>query len=210
MKLFSSSALVFSVLIFFILIAGFLAGGCAGTVETVEKEAIYNLPASKSLADSKVLRPGLSVIYYTGLKRETKHLDQLPLTSEGKPGKPITILNHQSGYGEVFDSGQNEWVGMKITGYIQFPEPGIYRFQAKTNDGFRLFLADRLIIEDPKYHADRYSDPGWVHVPEAGWYPLKILYFQGEMTSTLKLYWKKPGDDKRKIIPAEAYGHLPS
>lgn len=154
------------------------------------------------------LSPGLSVLY---VYSKIRHIDQMPsdrrFKKKGKPGPPIKMINHKFGNGNVFDSGQSQGVLMSMNGYLKCPEPGIYTLQAISNDGIRIFVGEKMVLEDPDVHSDRASEPGNVEIASPGWYPLKIKYFQRKGTATLILIWKKPGDAEFKPIAPEFLAH---
>ena len=155
--------------------------------------------------------PGLKVVYfYEFFKRNIHDLPKDGLAKLlGKPGKPITSVNHQFHDGPVFDSGESRGVGMRMTGMIHLPETGSYTFRVLSNDGILFYLSDQLIIEDPDVHSDRWSIPAVVSVQQAGWYPLRVEYFQRKGTAALRFYWRTPGMQTFTPIPAQAYAHLP-
>lgn len=196
--------------------AGILAG-CQGTLfETRSDEPPPSVTVSGLLPvtpepPGEQLRPGLSVLYFD--KFFERHIDKLPVGKEalkrGKPGKPIPYLNHRFGESNVFDSRNNRGIGMQMTGLLRFDQPGDYVFRVKSNDGFRMFVGDRMILDDPTMHGDRFSAPGTVQMDIAGWYRLMIQYFQRKGTATVELYWQPPGAADFSVVPAEAYAHLP-
>jgi hypothetical protein len=159
---------------------------------------------------AKMLKPGLAVLYFDTFVRK---LDELPqgvsIQMQGRPGKPIPMLNHRFGENDVFDSGRSRGVGMHLTGYLYLSEPGQYIFKAMSNDGIRVFLNEKVILEDDGVHSDRFSEPGTINIDTPRWYPFKVVYFQRKGTATIELYWEKPGDREFSVIPAEAYGHVP-
>ena len=67
-------------------------------------------------------------------------------------------------------------------------------------------IGSRLIHSDPDVHPDTMSDPIPVKIDKPGWYALQIRYFERKNTSTLQLYWSKPGGGN-EIVPAEAFAH---
>ena len=162
--------------------------------------------------DSASLLPGLSVAYAFGLWR---HLGEMPpvdiIRSHGTSGPPVLLLDHTGDRDTpLFDSGRSSGVGMLLEGYIRFPAAGTWELRAVSNDGIRVVLNGRNIIEDPDVHADRPSETAEIPVAEPGFYPLEILYFQRKGTSALRLLWKAPGTDAFAVVPAEAYFHGPS
>lgn len=157
------------------------------------------------------LARGLSVVYY--LEFFERNLDQIPRNGSAsfikKPGPPVFELNHQFGDEEVFESGSNRGVAMRMQGYLVVKEEGPYEFQALSNDGVIVKLGGKTVISDPEQHSDRLSNVGYVTLEKSGHYPLLVEYFQRKGTAALKLFWKTPGSDKFVPIPANAYVHLP-
>lgn len=196
--------------IFICLLTG-LFFGCSTLNIITGKSDIYELGSPPADLQEEKLEPGLSVLYFYGFYR---NLAQMPrgekrVLKVGIPGKPIPYLNHQFGEGEVFDSGRAKGVGMQMDGFIRFEKPGDYVFQARTNDGFRLFIDEHRIINDPAVHSDRLSETAIVKVSEPGWYPMRVRYFQRKGTAALQLFWQEPGKSQQVPVPAEAYAHLP-
>ena len=173
-------------------------------VETIQVEIATPPPVGETQ-----LSRGLASFYYTEFfARDVRKLPKSKTSSYPSfPGKPITELNHQFGKDNVFDSKTNRGVGIRMTGFLQFPEAGSYEMQALSNDGLIITLADKVIINDPKQHSDRLSNIASIMIKQPGSYPIMIEYFQRKGTATLKLFWKKPGEMQYMPIPAEAYGH---
>ncbi len=157
------------------------------------------------------LQLGLTAVYFLD---KYSHTDEMPKSEEsivkyGRPGPPIMKLDHQFGKGEVFDSGSNQKVGVLMRGYLQLDRPGEYTFQAKSNDGFQLYIDGNLIVSDPAVHGDRLSEPGRFRVVQGGMFPVEVKYFQRKGTAMLELFWKQPGSVHYSIVPGTAYSHRP-
>lgn len=204
---------VFSGCVAFLLYAG--AGLHAAAITDFDKPVEYapihveNLKPETISVDG--LKSGLSAVYY--LDFFERHLDAIPDSTTSKyqlvKGKPIPELNHQFGKEEVFDSGTNRGVAMRMAGYLHLSESGDYQFQALSNDGVRVVLAGQTIISDPEQHSDRLSNIGYVALDHPGYYPVIIEYFQRKGTAALKLFWKTPQSDDFVPIPQNVYAHLP-
>lgn len=184
---------------FHIVVAVLLLGGCAGPKAILDDESVKNR-----------LIPGLSVLYFNGMYR---HVWRVPdgdsaFFEKGRPGSPISMINSEFGDGEVFDSGRNRGVGVQIKGYLHLEQQGIYQFQAMSNDGVEIIVDGARILIDPDVHSDRLSKIGTLAVQDTGWHTLMVKFFQRRGTATLKIYWKKPGDNAFELIPAKVYGHL--
>ena len=92
---------------------------------------------------------------------------------------------------------------------MNFSEAGDYVLAMQSNDGVRLEIGGKLIINDPTVHSDRFSELITVQITEPGWSPLSLQYFERKATSTLELYWLKPGEEGRLgFVPAEALAHV--
>ena len=167
------------------------------------------LTALSPQPDAGAIESGLAVVYHYGKFNDVSEVDAAAKAGGGEVGKPIARLDLKTS-GEVFGSGVKELVGLKIDGLLHFPKPGDWKLVVLSNDGVRVSLADKVILEDPDVHADRYTEPATVVVPAAGWYKLAITYFQKKYTSALQLSWKAPGASDFALIPADAYAHLKS
>jgi len=160
------------------------------------------------------LAPGLTVAYFYDYKH--RHLNQLTKgnvpNKKGTPGKPIPYLNHHFGRNEVFDSGSNRLVAMRMQGLLHFPQTGTYTLLALSNDGLRIYLDDQLIIDDPAWHArgDQYTVGVVTEIKQAGWYPMMVEYNQRKGTAAIVFFWRRPGADDFEPVPAEAYAHIPA
>lgn len=152
----------------------------------------------------QTLTPGLATLYYDKFLR---HLDQMPPTTQGRPGAPILQLNHRFEKNEVFSSGLSKGVAIQMTGFILLEKPGVYQFRALANDGISLHIDDQLLFKDPRVHGDRLSPTGTFTAPASGHYPLLIRYFQRKGTATLILYWQQPGQSSFEVVPAAVYFH---
>lgn len=161
------------------------------------------------MSDPSQLQPGLATVY---IENKYRNVDQIPqgktALQEGYQGKPIMILDHQSGKEEfVFDSGRSQEVAMVMDGFLHLQKIGTYHFQALANDGIRMFINNKMIFEDPRVHGDRLSPAGTLEVNKLGWYPVSIVYFQRKGTAALKLYWQPPAAEDFSLVPAEVYWH---
>lgn len=158
------------------------------------------------------LVPGLLPVYFENFK--ARNVAELPDDDTSRyptrTGEPVYQLDNQFGIGEVFGSGMSRLIGVRMRGALYFPEAGNYSFQALSNDGIAFFVGDALVVNDPLQHGDQLSGTGSILIPEKGWYPVRVDYFQRKGTAALKLYWQPPGAAAMEIVPASAYAHLPS
>jgi len=148
------------------------------------------------------LQPGLAVGYSVGYIQKLADV-KAPSNLDAPPLEKLDYV----GDDKVLTSNYSEGIGAVIRGFIKLDAPGKWIFQVNSNDGVRVTLGGKKILEDDYVHSDRMSKPAEVEVTEPGWYELNVLYFQRKGTYALQLFWQKPGG-AQEIVPAEAYARL--
>ncbi|MFV0438115.1 MAG: PA14 domain-containing protein [Desulfopila sp.] len=166
-------------------------------------------PLDQQVVDT--LRPGLLPRYFGDFNG--RNVNELPDDDSTRAkswlGEPIPQLHNRFGVGEVFGSGQRQTIGVRMRGFLYFPEPGTYTFQALSNDGVVISIGDTVVVDDPVQHSNQLSAKLTLEIPAAGCYPIRVDYFQRKGTAALELFWQPPGGTAMTIIPAGYYGHLP-
>lgn len=183
--------------------------GCQGTHRPRQ---VDTMTPTLGLPRASEWQPGLAVVYLPGKFRHTREMPSGENQHRlGRPGPPIAAFDHSFGRGEVFASGRAHAIGLEASGYIHLDRRGTYRFKALSNDGIRVWIADRLVVDDGEWHSsgDRFSTPGTLENPQVGWAAMRLRYFQRKGTATLKLLWQPPESDAFSVIPAMAYAHGP-
>lgn len=192
----------------FAALAVFILSGTGLSVSAADKITGLEVSAPQPAVDQ--LQPGLAVTYYFNKFESTGEIPGCAKYKPGVKGEPITILDYFVGDGDVLTSGRADHVGADIRGYMNFPVAGTYTIAMQSNDGVDLKIGGKRIVYDPDVHSDRFSELIPVEIATPGWYPLHLLYFEKQVTSTLELYWLKPGGDGQlDFVPEEAFAHLP-
>jgi hypothetical protein len=153
-------------------------------------------------------KPGLAVCYMYKLIRSVDEIADWEKHIKCEPGAPLAALDFYGGDGKVLTSKSDDGVLARITGFIHLNKAGAYKFAFESNDGVRLKIDGKQIVEDPGVHDDRFSDVGTMEVTKPGWYPLSIDFFERRFTWTLRFLWKLPGvEGNFDPVPAEALAH---
>jgi hypothetical protein len=174
---------------------------------TARAQMLDGLKAAEPQPSAEQLQPGLAVGYVYGRFNHIKEF----MTKKFEPGKPLAQLDYRMRDGAVLTTKERDQVGALITGFIRFEKPGTYGFDVTSNDGVRVELGEKLLYEDATVHSDDTSDRIDVKIDQAGWYPIRILYYEKKGTATLVLRWVPPGSDakaKPTPVPAVAFAHL--
>ena len=98
--------------------------------------------------------------------------------------------------------------GMIAQGYLLASEDGVYTMRLMTDDGSRLYIADKEIIEHDGGHGAEAKDAK-VELKK-GYHPFKIKYYQGRGGKYFSFRWKKPGASNFEIIPPTSLAHMES
>ena len=188
-----------------IVLALVFLGACA----TEREEAGLNAtpqPAAPQ-PDAAKLQDGLATHYYASAFDHIDELIDWTDYRDGQAGEPISGLSHRAGKGDVLTSGSSDRVGAVISGQLRIPEPGTYQLSVTVNDGARIYLGGALVHDDPKVGPDRTVESQPFQIGQAGWYPIKIWYYEKRGGSTLDVQWKTPGDAAFAAIPSEDLKH---
>jgi hexosaminidase len=84
-----------------------------------------------------------------------------------------------------------EYFGMIYEGFIKIPETGVYTISIISNDGTKLYLGDKLLVNNDGMHGPEMRR-GQIALEE-GFFPVKLYYFQAGGGSKLEVRWSGPG-----------------
>lgn len=167
--------------------------------------------AAEPLPNADGLQPGLAVCYINGMIRHIDEMEGWESQGTCRPGPPLANLDSKAGKGKVLTSRFSDGVMAVIAGYIHLDRKGQYAFVFASNDGVRLEIGGKRILQDPDVHSDRFSDTGYFDVKTPGWYPIAVRYFERKNTSTLRFFWGAPDEEgTMPIVPPEALAHKPA
>ena len=151
-----------------------------------------SFPIQEAL-EGRGIKPGLNCAYYE------KTLDKLPdfatLTATKKSvAERVTLeplLNKDGG-------------ALHFDGFIHAPTDGLYSFGLRSNDGSRLLLGGKLLIDNDGMHKAE-TATAFIALRK-GWHAVTVDYFQAGGDFDLSLTWSGPGI-KNQVVPASAFGH---
>jgi len=160
-------------------------------------------PALQGRAGGEELRPGLVGEYFN-----------LGAPIEGFPGiredrKPafkrvdrrISFEQTGEGFGQT---NLQDYFYVRWTGLVRAPRDGKYRFFTETDDGSRLWVARKLVVENGGDHAMTEQN-GEVEL-KAGDHPIRIEFYENSGVAGCIVSWAPP-DRPKEVIPGEALFH---
>lgn len=124
---------------------------------------------------------------------EIPEFDRLTPTSSGiVPVPALSVTNRKSAY------------AIRFSGDLNAPKEGKYKFYAESDDGTRLYIDGKLVVDNGGIHPAQ-EGSGEVEL-KPGPHSFVLQYFQGGGEAVLKVRWKGPGIEKQEIQPG-AFSH---
>jgi len=146
------------------------------------------IPAGENFA-----APGLRVDYYEQDFPELPVFDRLTPT--------CSQITSEIGLQAAKRKGE---FALRFRGNVSIPADGKYTFFTESDDGSRLYIDGRQVVENGGIHPKQ-GRSGDIEL-KAGPHRFGLDYFDGGGDTTLKVSWKGP-DGKKSPIPAAAFTH---
>ena len=138
-----------------------------------------------SLNEDKII-PGIRYDYFVGNFTDASALDvSKPKESGVMGGFNLEQPDGVSEYGYIF------------SGYLFVPTTGSYTFYLESNDGSRLFINGKELINNDGLHGAK-EESGKTNLNK-GYYPILVKYFQAGNAQKLKVSWQLAGSKKMEI-----------
>jgi alpha-L-fucosidase len=142
------------------------------------------------------LAPGLETATYVG------EWDKLPDFSALRPEQKATVATIEVGLGEL---RKPRAFGQTFAGYLRIPESEIYALVLTSDDGSRLTLDGRVVIDNDGKHS---SQSKRAAIPlAAGDHPIRIDYFNGVGEAALRLQMARR-NEKLETVKASQLFHV--
>ncbi|MEO7990618.1 MAG: fibronectin type III domain-containing protein [Chryseolinea sp.] len=88
-------------------------------------------------------------------------------------------------------------------GFINLPSSGNYRFSTQSDEGSQMWINNTLVVANDGKHTSTKVNSAIINL-SAGWYPIRVEYFENTGTETLTAYWTRPGSSEQ-AIPSSAF-----
>ena len=155
-------------------------------------------------AQAQTSTPGLVGEYYNDVYN-MRQLDQLK--REPFMVRTDRQVNFESVTGDFYGSHLSNNFGVVWTGMIQIDKPGKYSFRLNSDDGSKLLIKDKTVIESNRRLGPMADNGGTYTFDAAGNFPLKVEFNQMGGGAGCILNWQTPGSDSFVPIPAGALLH---
>lgn len=107
----------------------------------------------------------------------------------------------RSPFAEVPDDG----FSVRWTGEVEAPVTGDYIFATDADDGVRLWVNGRLLVDDWQIHPATLRRAMPIRLTAGVRYSIKLEYFENGGSSSVRLLWAYPGQTEQTIPQARLY-----
>jgi len=121
-----------------------------------------------------------------------------------KPIQAGILQNFDNLSGGDFKELENDFALVSI-GYLEIIEDGIYDFRIWSDDGSKMYLHDKLILDNDGWHGTEMKQ-GRLFLKK-GMHPFKIEFFQGGGGRFLSWNYKPENEKFWAVIPTELISH---
>ena len=149
------------------------------------------------------LEPGL-VGEYFDLGSSLEDFPTIPADKKPVVKRVDKTINFESTQEGFHGTQLVDFFFIRWTGKIRIPKDGSYTFILESDDGSRLFIDGKQIIDHNGLHAME-EKSGDAEL-KAGDHDLKIEYFENDVDAGCKFSWQPPGAAK-EIVPVTALLH---
>ena len=149
---------------------------------------VVPLPATESTSS----KPGIECSYFVGnwnAVPDFTTLDPVWKSVEKNYGLPS---RHAS-----------ENYGLSFSGFIDIPGTGVYKFATASDDGSKLFIDGRPVVDNDGLHG--LQEKSGVVALVKGIHSIKVDFFQASGSDELHVYWTCPGKTEETIPDSDLF-----
>ena len=155
---------------------GFLKGLVPGEVSTLDIEAY----------DPEI--NGLNYLYYEG---DYSRLPDFSILEILKKGNAVSLDPSKL-------KNREDHFGLKFTGYINLPVKGEYIFSLISDDGSKLYIDGKTVVDNDGNHGEKEVTGGAVKLSE-GKHEIRIDYFDNTASETLRLKYSLNNAESKEV-----------
>ena len=151
-------------------------------------------------ASGQELAPGLVGEYFAGVGG----FPAAPLTKKPTLVRVDRQVNFEQSEGDFAESRIDDNFFVRWTGVIAVEKAGEYTFFTASDDGSRLFIGDKLVVDNGGVHS-MMEKSGKVTLA-VGKHAVRVEFFESGGEAGCRLMWQPPGGEKQ-AVPEKALFH---
>ena len=98
-----------------------------------------------------------------------------------------------------------QYFSVRWSGFVKAPVTGAYTFSSESDDGIRVALDGKIIIDDFQIHADSIDYSSSINLVAGKYYFITVDYYQATGGAIAQLRWSYPGQALEIIPPSQWY-----
>ncbi len=157
-----------------------------GSVSVVSRRTFRKVNITKAV-EAGALKKGVRYNYY---EYSDSALEALPDfgSYEAKTMGTTDLMNTDAAERETYFM-------LRFEGYVTIPEDGVYTFFSNSDDGSKLYIHDRLVVNND-FHHGMTEKSGQIALAR-GAHPIVVEFFQGMGGQGLEVKYEGPGTGKK-------------
>jgi fructan beta-fructosidase len=118
-------------------------------------------------------------------------------------GKLTPVKTGAVDYFDISPRKRDDKFGFRFTGFVKIKKKGQYAFITTSDDGSRLYIGDKLVVDNDGLHASRRWH-GEIKL-EAGMHPITVDFFERGGGEALRVGYAVSGEDRRAVESVTAF-----
>ena len=103
-----------------------------------------------------------------------------------------SVINYNWGTGQA-PLGVGDSFSIRWEGQLKSPVTASCRLHSFSDDGFRVFLNNTLVLNDWSDHAPRWANSGWINLTQNQFYNLRVEFYENGGHAVAQLHWECTG-----------------
>jgi cytochrome c peroxidase len=157
----------------------------------------------REIGSEETMAPLPPLVYTSGAGLKAQYFGTAPAS-----GSPLALrteaVDFNWGTGAPAAGLPADNFAVRWTGTITIPRKGSYRFRTVSDDGVRLFVGSKLLIDNWTDHAATTDTSGSVSHSAGSRVSIHLDYYDRVGGAQIKLMWQTPGSSSYVVIPASS------
>ncbi len=110
-----------------------------------------------------------------------------------------SVINYNWGTGQA-PLGVGDSFSIRWEGQLKSPVTASCRLHSYSDDGFRVFLNNTLVLNDWSDHAPRWANSGWINFTQGQLYDLRVEFYENGGHAVAQLHWECTGQFATTLV----------
>jgi beta-glucosidase len=137
-----------------------------------------------------------------GLKMETFSVGEPKTLADLEPKGNAQSTSTVDHIDATWSDPNGRRASVRWTGFVTAPETGDYTFGFTSEDGYRVWVDNKLTVDDWSPREMAVTQTGKIHLDGKRTYPIKIEAFQTRKAGTTQLVWALPSEKGESAVAA--------